>query len=354
MKAVKILALVIIVGVAGYLLYSPSAQPEAPAGATSTTSSPSTTSSTAKQLPKVITMGYWESPNGELLVKETGALSKTFPEIDIRWLEFQSGTDILTAMQSGSLEFATIGTPPAVMGIVNNYPFKVFYLHDVIGDSEGLIVKEASGINSISDIKGKTIAVPFGTTSHFAFLNILKANGIKTSDFTLLDMNPPDIFAAWQRGDIDGAYTWESVKSQLIESGGRQLLNSADAAKVGGLTAEIGIVSTKFYEAYPEIVRNYIDILDEAVHSYRDNQENAAGLMAKGLGLPVKDALIAMNEIIVKDKSEQPAYFREGGELQKTLFATGEFLFEQHSIVKQPEQSVINQAILTELYTQED
>ncbi|MBQ7545159.1 MAG: ABC transporter substrate-binding protein [Synergistaceae bacterium] len=324
MKAVKVLALLLVLVIAGQ--------------------------AQAASQPKVITMGYWESPNGELLVKETGALSEAFPDIQIRWLEFQSGTDILTAMQSGSLDFATIGTPPAVMGIINNYPFKVFYLHDVIGESEGLIVKKSSGIESIADLKGKKIAVPFGTTSHFAFLNVLKANGLKVSDFTLYDMTPPDIFAAWHRGDIDGAYTWESVKSQLIEADGRQLISSAEAAKVGGLTAEIGIVSTKFYAVYPDIVKKYIDILDEAVHSYRENQEAAAGLMAKGLGLPVKDALTAMNEIIVKDKSEQPEYFREGGELQSVLFATGEFLYDQHSVVKKPEQDIINRAILTELY----
>lgn len=300
--------------------------------------------------PKKIVMGYWESPNGELLVKETGAFKKAFPDIEIQWLEFQSGTDILTAMQSGSLDFATIGTPPAAMGIVNNYPFKVFYLHDVIGESEGLIVKKSSEIKTVDDLKGKTVAVPFGTTSHFAFLNILKAHDIKTSDFTLLDMTGPDIFAAWQRGDIDGAYIWESVKSQLIDSDGEQLVSSVDAAKVGGLTAEIGIVSNKFYSSYPEIVKAYINILDEAVHSYRDNPENAANLMSKGLGLSVKDTKIAMNEIIVKDKSEQQFYFKDNGELQKTLQATGEFLFEQHSISKKPEQNVINQAILTELY----
>ena len=301
-------------------------------------------------LPAKITMGYWESPNGELLVKETGAFQKAFPGVKIEWLEFQSGTDILTAMQSGSLEFATIGTPPATMGIVNNYPFKVFYLHDVIGESEGIIVKKSSGIKTIADLRGKTIAVPFGTTSHFAFLNLLKANSLKTSDFTLLDMTGPDIFAAWHRGDIDGAYIWESVKSQLIDADGEQLASSADAAEVGGLTAEIGIVSTKFYEAYPEIVRAYVDILDEAVKSYRKEPEKAAGLMAKGLGLSVKDTTTAMNEIIVKDKSEQPFYFKNGGELQTVLFATGNFLYEQNSISRKPEQSVINQAILTELY----
>ena len=78
--------------------------------------------------PKKITLGYWESPNGELLTKEKGSLEAAFQDTDIEWVEFQSGTDILTAMQSGSIDFATIGTPPAALGLAKGYPFKIFYL----------------------------------------------------------------------------------------------------------------------------------------------------------------------------------------------------------------------------------
>ena len=70
---------------------------------------------------------YWEFPNGELLTKEKGSLEAAFPDTDVEWVEFQSGTDILTAMQSGSIDFATIGTPPAALGLAKGYPFKIFY-----------------------------------------------------------------------------------------------------------------------------------------------------------------------------------------------------------------------------------
>ena len=303
----------------------------------------------ADTAPKKITLGYWESPNGELLTKETGALQKKYPDIQIEWVEFQSGTDILTAMQSGSIDFATIGTPPVSLGIANNYPFKVFYLHDVIGDSEALIVRNNSGITKVEDIVGKTIAVPFGTTSHFAFLNILNAYNIKTTDLTLLDMTASDLFAAYQRGDIDGAYIWESVKSQLIQHDGTQIISSAEAAELGGLTAEVGIVSTSFYEKYPEIVKNYIDILDASVKQYRSDPEGSAKLMAAGLGLSEQETITAMNEIIVKDKSEQSRYFG-GGELAKTLKDTSDFLVTQGSITTEVSEDTIKGAILSELY----
>jgi taurine transport system substrate-binding protein len=304
----------------------------------------------AADLPEKIVMGYWESPNGELLTKETKALEAVYPDVEIEWVEFQSGTDILTAIQSGTIDFATIGTPPVALGVANNYPFKIFYLHDVIGESEGLIVKQDSGIASLEDLKGKTVAVPFGTTSHFAFLNILKANDIDTTELTILDMTASDLYAAWQRGDIDGAYIWESVKSQLLEDNGLQLVSSADAAEVGGLTAEVGIVRNGFYEQYPDVVKAYIDVLDASVQQYRNDPDGSAKLMAGGLALSEEETVTAMNEIIVKDKSEQAGYLASGGELETTLRDTIDFLTDQGSITVDVDDDKIADAILSELY----
>lgn len=310
----------------------------------------SSSSADNDNIPEKITLGYWESPNGELLTKEKGKLEKAYPDTEIEWVEFHSGPDILTAMQSGSIDFATIGTPPTALGIANNYPFKIFYLHDVIGESEGLIVKSNSGINSVEDVKGKTIATTFGTTSHFALQNVLESNGISTSDLNLLDMPASDIFAAWQRGDIDGAYIWESLKSQLIADGGTQIISSAEAAELGGLTAEVGIVSNDFYSKYPDVVKKYIDILDSSVEEYRNDQQGSAKLMAAGLGLSEEETITAMNEIIVKDKSEQKGYLGSGGELEKTLKDTADFLLNQGSINDTVSEETIKAAILSELY----
>ena len=72
--------------------------------------------------------GNFTKVKAKLLTKEKGSLEAAFPDTDVEWVEFQSGTDILTAMQSGSIDFATIGTPPAALGLAKGYPFKIFYL----------------------------------------------------------------------------------------------------------------------------------------------------------------------------------------------------------------------------------
>ena len=66
--------------------------------------------------------------------------------------------------------------------------------------AEGLVVQP--GINGIKDLKGKKIATPFVSTSHFQLLYALNAAGLKAADVQVLNMRPPEIAAAWSRGDI--------------------------------------------------------------------------------------------------------------------------------------------------------
>ncbi len=301
-------------------------------------------------LPKEIRIGYWATPNAELLVKETGALEELYPDVEVTWTEFTSGADILTAMQAGSIDFSTIGTPPGTTGIANNYPFSVYYLEDIIGEMEGLIVKEDSGINSLADLKGKTIATSFSTTSHFSLLNALDQAGVDPADVTIMDMDASNIYAAWERGDIDGAYIWESVKSQILNSGGKQIISSAEVAEKGAATCEFAIVHNDFYAKYPEVVKAYAGLLDKAAQQYNNEPEEAAKLMSNGLGLTEEETLSAMGGIIELTEADQAEYLGADGELVNIIQKTADFLFAQGNLTSEVDAETIQKAILHEIH----
>lgn len=309
----------------------------------------------APKEPDEIRLGYWESPNEELLVKQTGALEAKYSNTKITWVEFRAGTDILAAIQGGAIDIATIGTPPGSLGIANGLPYKIFYVHDIIYESEGLIVKETSGISNVNDLPGKKIATVFASTSHFSLSNALKFAGVKETGLTLYNMSAPDIYAAWERGDIEGAYVWEPMKSKLLEAGGKQIISSGQVAEQGALTGEFGIVSNSFYEAHPGVIAAYIELLDDASYAYREDRENTAKLISAGLGLGLPETVKAMNEIKVLSKSNQIERDYIGnssapGNLARLLKETADFLVEQKSLKSSPELPVFQQAILTELY----
>jgi taurine transport system substrate-binding protein len=310
----------------------------------------------AEELPKEIRIGYQVSPNGELLAKSLGLLEKKYPDIKISWLKFDSGRDVNVAIASKGIDFGLLGTPPGASGVAQGLPDQIYYIHDVIGQSEALVVKSDSGISTLADLAGHKIATTFGSTSHFSLLSALKQENIDPASLTILDMQAPDIVAAWQRGDIDGAYTWQPSQSKLVEDGGKVIITSADVAAKGGITGEFGVVHKDFIGKYPNVVKGYIAVLDEAVKYYRDHPQESAEAMSAELGLSAEAALKAMNEIIVLDASQQtaPEYMGtpdQPGAFGQLLKDTGDFLVEQKSITDSPDLSVYQQALRSDLYT---
>lgn len=311
------------------------------------------TEATGTGLPNEIRIGYFQSPNGELLAKGEKLLEKKFPDVEIKYVQFDVGRDVNTAIASGSIDIATIGTPPGTTGIVNNLPYKIYYLHDIIGASEALVIKETSGINSVADLKGKKIATPFGSTSHFSLLSVLKQNNISESDVTILDMSAPDIIAAWTRGDIDGTYIWQPAQSQLISEGGKVITTSEEVAAKGAITGEFGIVSNDFASKYPEVVKAYIDILDEATKLYRTQTDAVVKTLSAELGVSVEATKEVMNQITVLDKEQQLQYIGtvdNEGTLPQLLKDTSDFLLSQKVVTSSPDIEFFKNSVRNDLY----
>ncbi|MDR2198706.1 MAG: ABC transporter substrate-binding protein [Deltaproteobacteria bacterium] len=305
--------------------------------------------------PKVIRIGYFQSPNGELLAKGQGQLKKRFPDTEIQYVKFDVGRDVIAAISGGSLDIGIIGTPPGTAGLVNGIPYKIFFLHDIVGESEALVVKNSSGIDSIKDVVGKTIASPFGSTSHFSLLSALKQNGIDPKDVKIIDITGQEVIAAWSRGDIDGAYIWQPSQATLLADGGKVVISSREVAAKGGITGEFGIVHDDFYKAHPEVVKAYVDILDQAAKEYNAASPETVAIMAKELGLSEDETRKVMAQLIVLDKADQkdPRYIgttAHPGALADLLKDNADFLLADRSLKSSPPKEFFQPYILTELY----
>jgi len=317
------------------------------------TGSPTITDGASGSAPAKIRIGYQVIPNGELLIKAEGLATKAFPNSQVEYISFDSGRDVNTAIAAKGIDFGLVGSVPASVGIAQGLPYKVYFIHDVIGAAEALIVK--NGIQTSVGLKGKKVATPFGSTAHFSLEKYLELEKISQKDLTILDLQPPDIVAAWQRGDIDAAYLWQPNLSKLQKSGGTVLITSADLSSKGIVTADVGVVTKDFAEQYPNAVRTYVGLLNDAVKLYRDNPDAATKSLAKELNITPEETAAAAKELIWLDSTEQKATQYLGtpgkaGEFAKILKSHADFAVTQKKIQSSPdltsyEQSVYNQAL---------
>lgn len=195
--------------------------------------------------------------------KESGA--------SVDWRKFDSGAGVLRALASGDVQIGNIGSSPLAVAAAQKLPIEAFLLASQLGNSEALVVKKT--ITSPKDLIGKRIAVPFISTTHYSLLAALKHWGIKPSQVQLVNLQPPAIIAAWQRGDIDGAYVWAPAVNEL-EKEGKVLTDSAEVGNWGSPTLDVWVVRKDFSEQHPEIVTAFARSAIDAQQAYLNSPDS--------------------------------------------------------------------------------
>jgi taurine transport system substrate-binding protein len=262
----------------------------------------------------------------------------------INWKLFGGGGDVIKAMASGDIPIGEVGSSPATAAAAQGLDVEVIWILDDINDAEQLIVSPKSGVKDLADLKGKKIATPFVSTSHYQLTYALDKAGI--SGVQVVNLRPPEILAAWERGDIDGAFIWDPVLSKIKAAGGKTLLSSADVAKEGAPTFDAIIVNRAWAEKNKDFVTALVRKIDEADAAYRAGKagytadSDAVKAIAKVVGATPADVPASLAEYAFPTAAEQAtAKWLGGGKdggVAKALANTATFLKAQGRITEIP------------------
>lgn len=252
----------------------------------------------------------------------------------INWQKFDGGADVIAAIASGSLDIGYVGSSPLAAAASRQLPIETIALVGLISEAEALAVRN---ISKPEELAGKKIATPFVSTAHYSLLTALKHWNIDPKSVEILNLRPPEIAAAWARGDIDGAYVWDPVLAEIKKSG-TVLATSADVADWGGPTFDAWIVSKKFADANPDIVATFVRVTGNATAAYRANPDAwsatspEAEKIARLTGARQEEVPALLKGYIFPTLEEQAKADLLGGGTVKAVAATSAFLKEQGKI----------------------
>ncbi len=255
----------------------------------------------------------------------------------IEFFQFTSGTEVINAMASGSIDISLNGSSPTAAGYSRGVDLQVIYIYDNINDAEALVVNDK--VTAPQDLKGKTIAVPFGSTTHFHMMFALEQLGISPKDLNVIDMSPPDMVAAWERGDLDGGFVWDPALGRMKEKG-HVLLSSGDLSNWGKATFDAMVARKGFTDENPEFTCQWVKMVAAADADYRSNPndygpgtEKAAAIARAVSGQEEQvGAVLALYDYPSLESQVSATWL--GGGVAKALQATSVFLTEQGKIDK--------------------
>ena len=279
-----------------------------------------------------INLGVLRVPNDAILAKQMGLFEEKFGALgyDVNYYYFDSGVDANKAIVSGDIDFATMGNINSLVALGSNLDAELIWIHETLGEIEALAVRTSKNINTIEDLAGRQVATVFVSTAHYVLLNALQDAGI-ADQVTLLDMKTPEITAAWLRGDIDAAYTWQPSLGTLLDNGGEILISSEDMIDQGYMTANIELARKSYAEANPELVEAYIECMVEAKDYFDSNREDAISKLAIELDLTEAEISVQVSGSIWTSLEDmQSASFIDG--YVDTMYAQADFLLDQDFI----------------------
>jgi taurine transport system substrate-binding protein len=278
-------------------------------------------------------LGHFGSANPQTLGKANGAFAKVFgPNVKTDFVTVGAGSQVIAAIAGNSMDICNVGSSPMVVGFAQGIKMSMVYVEKYITDSECLAVRKDAGINSLKDLKGKKIGMPFNTSVHFAMLAALKTVGLNASDVTLINVKADSILATWQRKDIDGAYIWYPVLGDLLADNGKLLLKTGDLAASGTLVFDGIVVRNEFKEKHPDLVLAYLTEYDKLATMYEKQPQEVVKVLAPYLAMTPEKTMDYINTFhpvpvkeMASDKWMGPPGAKDTGVL-RTLQSQAEFL----------------------------
>lgn len=237
---------------------------------------------------------------GGAVVRELELLEKHLPtdgkyegvQYDIEWSSYTSGPPITNRMLSNQIDIGLMGDFPAIINMVTfqqeardaNSIFVGTLAYSPTGAGNAVVVPMDSDATSLTDLKGGTVSVPFGSAAHGMLLNALADVGLDPeTDLELISQSPEVGGASLRTRQIDAHADFVPFGELFPFRGfARKIF---DGAQTGVPTLHGIVVRSDFAEEHPEIVVAYLKAVLEANQMFQADPEGLSTQIGEWSGI---------------------------------------------------------------------
>ncbi|MBI5605731.1 MAG: ABC transporter substrate-binding protein [Deltaproteobacteria bacterium] len=209
---------------------------------------------------------------------------------------FKAGPELMSAFAAGALDVGYVGMAPATTAVANKAA-RVVVLAQVNGEGSALVVKKDSKLQAMTDLKGKTVAVPgHATVQDFLLRKALTQINLTPQQTHIMVIKPPEMIGALRGGDIDGFIAWEPFPARAVTMEVGRVLMASQAIWKDHPCCVLA-ADARFLESRAEEAKKMVRAHVRATDFINQNPGEARQIGIKYTGMDEKTVSLAMKNV---------------------------------------------------------
>lgn len=285
-------------------------------------------SSEPKEEVQKVSVGYIADYNGAALMAvadQEGYWADA--GLEPEYVPFTNGPLTIQALGTDNIDVGYIGSGALWLPAQNKA--EVWSVNSV-SNADRIVAQP--GIESLSDLKGKKIGVPAGTSGDLLLSLALEAEGMSRDDVEIVNMDPSTAVSAFASNQVDAVALWFPLIDTLKESRPDLIELAANEDFMPESTFPSTFVAQEGRGAEdPELAKAVISVFKQANDYRYKNQEETVAATAEFLKLDVA-AMQAQADVAALYTSEELETFTEDGTVAGWFEGLQEQFVEQEKI----------------------
>ena len=262
-----------------------------------------------------------------LVIKDQGWLEASLKDqgVTVNWIQSAGSNKANEALRSGAIDVGSTAGSAALLARSNGSPIKTI---DIYSQPEwaALVAPAGSGITSVADLKGKSVAATKGTDPYFFLLQALEEAGLKPGDVTVQNLQHADGRTALENGSVQAWSGLDPIMAGAEQKGATLFYRNLDFNTYGFLNA-----TESFLKDKPELAQAVVNAYEKARAWAAENPEETARILADvaGLDLAVAKTVVLERSNLDVDPAPGEAQRKVLEKIGPTFVETGDVKTQQ-------------------------
>lgn len=200
---------------------------------------------------------------------------------------FDSYTDSLNALAAGKIDANSQTLNDTLSSVSGGAKETVVLVNDNSTGNDQIIARP--GINTVADLRGRTVAVEEGTVDHYLLLLALRKAGLTDQDITLKPLVTDAAAAAFVAGQVDAVGVFAPFTTTALGLPGSKAV--ATSADFPGAIPDHLVFGADYVKEHPAEVQAMVDTWFDTLSWIAANRPEAVAIMAKKGGVSEADYL---------------------------------------------------------------